>query len=79
MAEFAKLIGDADLAVSWLVQRKPNEDGLDLGRGAVLQDWLSPRQFLQRQFAACIIELLEVCRPQTSFQHLQPRWLSTYA
>ena len=48
MAEFAKLIGDADLAVSRLVQRKANEDGLDLGRSAVLQDRLSPRQFLQR-------------------------------
>jgi hypothetical protein len=30
MAEFAKLVGDADLAKSRLVQRKRDQDGLDL-------------------------------------------------
>jgi hypothetical protein len=63
------LIGDADLAVSRLVQRKPNEDGLGLGRSAVLQDRLSPRQFLQRQFAACVIELLEAIETVAAVAH----------
>jgi hypothetical protein len=59
MPELAQFVGDADLTKSWLFQRKLDEDRLDLGRRAVLQDRLSPRQFLQRKFAAGVVELLE--------------------
>jgi hypothetical protein len=38
-------------------------------RSAVLQGWLSPRQFLQRQFAACIIELLEAIETVAAVAH----------
>jgi hypothetical protein len=69
MAEFAKLVGDADLAVSRLVERKLDGDRLDLGRGAVLEDRLSPRQFLQRQFAAGIIKLLETVKAVAAVAH----------
>ena len=54
MAELAKLVGDADLAISRLLQRKLDDDRFDLGRRAVLQDRLAPRQLLQRQFAAAL-------------------------
>jgi hypothetical protein len=36
VAEFAKLVGDADLAISRPVQRKLDDDRFDLGRRAVL-------------------------------------------
>ena len=62
MAELAKLVGDADLAISRPVQRKLDDDRFDLGRRAVLQDRLSPRQFLQRQFAAGVVKLLEAVK-----------------
>ena len=55
MAEFAKLVGDADLAVRRPVQRKLDDDRFDLGGRAVLQDRLAPRQLLQRQFAAGVV------------------------
>ena len=42
MAELAKLVGDADLAVGRLVQRKLDDDRFNLGRRAVLQDRFAP-------------------------------------
>ena len=59
MAVFAKLVGDADLAISRPVQRKLDDDRLDLGRRAVPQDRLASRQFLQRQFAAGVVSSLK--------------------
>src|SRR6476646_217929 len=58
MAEFAKLVGDADLAISRPVQRKRDDDRLNVGRRAVLEDRFAPRQLLQRQFAAGVVQLL---------------------
>ena len=46
MPELAKLVGDADLAVRRPVQRELDDDRFDLGRRAVLQDRLAPRQLL---------------------------------
>jgi hypothetical protein len=59
MAELAKLVGDADLTEGRLLQRKLDDDRLDLGRRPVLQDWLAPRQFLQRKLAAGVVKLLK--------------------
>jgi hypothetical protein len=47
------------LAISRPVQRKLDDDRLNVGRRAVLQDRFAPRQLLQRQFAADIVKLLE--------------------
>ena len=69
MAELAKLVGDADLAVRRPVQRKLDDDRLDLGRRAVLQDRLSPRQFLQRQFATGVVKLLEPVKAVAAIAH----------
>ena len=69
MAEFAKLVGDADLAISRPVQRKLDDDRFDLGRRAVLQDRLAPRQFLQRQFAAGVVKLLEAVKAVATVAH----------
>ena len=69
MAKFAKLVGDADLAISRPVQRKLDDDRLDLGRRAVLQDRLSSRQFLQRQFAAGVVKLLEAVKAVATVAH----------
>ena len=55
MAELAKIVGDADLAISRPVQRKLDDDRLDVGQRAVLQDRFAPRQLLQRQFAAGLV------------------------
>ena len=69
MAELAKLIGDADLAISRPVQRKLDDDRLDLGRRAVFQDRLAPRQLLQRQFAAGVVKLLEAIETVARVAH----------
>ena len=69
MAELAKLVGDADLAISRPVQRKLDDDRLDLGRRAVLQDRLAPRQLLQRQFAAGVVKLLEAIEAVARVAH----------
>ena len=69
MPELAKLVGDADLAVRRPVQRKLDDDRLDLGRRAVLQDRLAPRQLLQRQFAAGVIKLLETIETVAAIAH----------
>ena len=69
MPELAKLVGDADLAISRLVQRKLDDDRLDLGRRAVLQDRLSPRQFLQRQFAPGVVKFLEAIKAVAAIAH----------
>ena len=69
MAELAKLVGDADLAISRLVQRKLDDDRFDLGRRAVLQDRLAPRQFLQRKFAAGVVKLLETVKAVAAIAH----------
>jgi hypothetical protein len=39
------------------------------GRRAVLHDWLSPRQFLQRQFAAGVVELHETIENVPAVAH----------
>ena len=62
MAELAKLVGDADLAVRRPVQRKLDDDRLNVGRRAVLQDRFAPRQLLQRQIAAGVVKLLEAVK-----------------
>ena len=69
MAELAKLIGDADLAISRPVQRKLDDDRLDLRRRAVFQDRLAPRQLLQRQFAAGVVKLLEAIETVARVAH----------
>jgi hypothetical protein len=46
-----------------------DEDRLDLGWGAVLQDRLSPRQFLQCQFAAGVVKLLEPIKAVAAVTH----------
>ena len=66
---FAKLVGDADLAISRLVQRKLDDDRLDLGRRAVLQDQFAPRQLLQRQLAAGVLKLLEAIETVARVAH----------
>src|ERR1700733_13420328 len=69
MAVFAKLVGDADLAISRPVQRKLDDDRLDLGRRAVLQDQFAPRQLLQRQLAAGVLKLLEAIETVARVAH----------
>ena len=69
MAELAKLVGDADLAISRPVQRKLDDDRLDLGRRAVLQDQFAPRQLLQRQLAAGVLKLLEAIETVARVAH----------
>src|SRR5271169_7251012 len=69
MAELAKLVGDADLAISRPVHRKLDDDRLDVGRRAVLQDWFAPRQLLQRQFAAGVVKLLEAIETVARVAH----------
>ena len=69
MAELAKLVGDADLAISRPVQRKLDDDRLDVGRRAVLQDRFAPRQLLQRQFAAGVVKLLEAIETVARVAH----------
>src|SRR5271169_2349313 len=69
MAKLAQLVGDADLAISRPVQRKLDDDRFDLGRRAVLQDRLAPRQLLQRQFAAGFVKLLEAIETVARIAH----------
>jgi hypothetical protein len=69
VAEFAKLVGDADLAISRLVQRKLDDDRLDLGRRAVLQDRLATSQFLQRQFAPGVVKFIETIKAVAAIAH----------
>src|SRR5579863_7690930 len=69
MPELAKLVGDADLAISRPAQRKLDDDRFDLGRRAVLQDRLSTRQLLQRQFAAGVVKLLEAIETVARIAH----------
>ena len=69
MAEPAKLVGDADLAISRPVQRKLDDDRLNLGRRAILQDRFAPRQLLQRQFAAGVVKLLEAIETVARVAH----------
>src|SRR5580692_10049728 len=69
MAELAKRVGDADLAISRPVQRKRDDDRLDVGRRAVLQDRVAPRQLLQRQFAAGVVKLLEAIETVARVAH----------
>ena len=64
-----KLIGDADLAISRPVQRKLDDDRLDLRRRAVFQDRFAPRQLLQRQFAAGVVKLLEAIETVARVAH----------
>ena len=58
-AKLPHLIGDTDLAERRLLQRKGNDPCLDLRRGPVREDRLLPGDFLQRQLAAFLVELLE--------------------
>jgi len=69
MAELANLVGDADLAEGGLLQRQVEDDRLDLRRRPVLQDWLAPRQLLQRQFAAGLVKLLETVEAVARVAH----------
>jgi hypothetical protein len=59
VAKLPHFVGDADLAEGRLLQRKFNDPRLGLGRGPVRQDRLLAGDFLQRQFAAFVIKLLE--------------------
>jgi len=65
----AQLVGHPHLAEGRLLQRKPDEDRLGVGRDAVLQDRLSPREFLQRQFPAGVIKLLEAIETVAAVAH----------
>jgi hypothetical protein len=69
MAKLAQFVGDADLAVSGHLQRERDQSLFDLGRDAVLQDRLAPRQFLQRQLAAGVIEFLEAIKAVAAIAH----------
>src|SRR6202044_3393771 len=51
------------------VQRKLDDDRLNLGRRAVLQDRFAPRQLLQRQFAAGVVKLLEAIETVARVAH----------
>jgi hypothetical protein len=69
MAELAKLIGDADLAVGRSFQRELDNDPLAFRRRAVLQNRFAPRQLLQRQFAAGVVEFLEAVEAVAAVAH----------
>jgi len=66
MAELTKLIGDADLTIGRSFQRELDNDRFDVRRRAVLQNRLAPRQLLQRQFAAGVVEFLEAVEAVTA-------------
>src|SRR3954468_20473403 len=59
MTAGAHLVGDADLAEGGLLQRQLDDERLDLRRRAVGQKRLLAGEFLQGEFAAAVVELLE--------------------
>src|SRR3954451_3378669 len=59
MTAGAHLVGDADLAEGGLLQRQLDDERLDLRRRAVGQKRLLAGEFLQGEFAAGVVELLE--------------------
>ena len=68
-AALGQFVGDAHLAPGRLFDRQGDNRRLDLRRHPVLQDWLSPRYLLQREFAAFVVELLEAVKAVARVAH----------
>src|SRR5262249_2789674 len=64
-----ELIGNADLTEGRLLDRQRYDGSLDLLRHAVLQHRLLAADFLQRQFAALVVELLEAVEAVATVAH----------
>src|SRR5262245_43272193 len=68
-----ELVGNADLAESRLLDRQRYDSILDLLRHAVLQHRLLATDFLQGQFAALVVELLEPVEAVAAVAHHRKR------
>ncbi len=66
---FEYFVGDADLAVGGQFQRQFEHGGLDLRIHAVLDDRAMVRDFLQRRFAACFVQVLETVEAVAGIAH----------
>src|SRR5947208_16333883 len=64
-----QLVGNADLTEGRLLDGERNDGVLDLLRHAVLQHWLLAADFLQAQFAALVVELLEPVEAVAAVAH----------
>ena len=64
-----QFVGDPDLAKSGLLDGERNDSVLDLLRYTILQDRLLAADFLQRQFAALVVELLEAIETVAAVAH----------
>jgi hypothetical protein len=66
---FQELVGDPGLAPGRLVDGERDHGFLDRRIGPVLEDRLAPREFLQRQLAAFVVELLEAIEAVPAIAH----------
>ena len=64
-----QFVGNPDLAKSRLLNGERNHGVLDLLRHTILQDWLLAADFLQRQFAAFVIQLFEAIEAVATVAH----------
>src|SRR5215204_791386 len=69
VAALADLVGDPDLAEGGLLKRQSKDQRLNLGRRAVGQKRLAPRQLLKRQLAPGLVEILEAIEAVARVAH----------
>src|SRR4051794_24572523 len=69
VAALADLVGDLDLAEGGLLKRQSKDQRLNLGRRAVGQKRLAPRQLLKRQLASGLVEILEAIEAVARVAH----------
>src|SRR5215207_9235736 len=69
VAALADLVGDPDLAEGGLLKRQSKDQRLNLGRRAVGQKRLAPRQLLKRQLASGLVEILEAIEAVARVAH----------
>ena len=69
VAALADLVGDPDLAEGGLLKSQSKDQRLNLGRRAVGQKRLAPRQLLKRQLASGLVEILEAIEAVAPVAH----------
>src|ERR687898_409412 len=69
LGQHQALLGDLDLAKGGLLKRQSKDQRLNLGRRAVGQKRLAPRQLLKRQLASGLVEILEAIEAVARVAH----------